>query len=244
MGFMGFENVATLGGLSAMFSLGVLHALEPAHGKVLMGGYFANQSARPRDAIFLSLLLTLFQSLTMMAIALLLGYFSYGLFQSALAPVFERWVDVLGGVMMAFMGFLMLWHQRQHHRNADVCCQHESASETHSPGAGTTSRHSFLSLLLLSFLWGLVPCPIALSAILSAWSSGSYSALVAGVAMFSLGVGSILLTSSLCFIYASHFIQHRLTRLEPILNRGYNVLAVGFIALGLFYTVLNVFWPH
>ena len=221
--------------VASMFTLGVLHALEPAHGKVLLGGYFANHTERKRDVVLLSLLLTVFQALTMMVLALTLGFISYKLFANTL----EHWVDALGGVMISSMGVLMLWHQRQHHKNQDECCQKAAHIDlhTHDTEGIVKPKHSFKGLLLMSFLWGLVPCPIALSALMTAWTHGTFSALVASVVMFSLGVGSIILTSGLCFLYGSHLIHHKLSQYEPLLNRLYNVVAVLFIALGIFFAI-------
>lgn len=258
---MSMEQLAFAG---TMFSLGVLHALEPAHGKVFLGGYLANQSTRPRDAVLFSIFLLLVQALTMMLLALVLGFLSFRLFQSSL----EHWVDVLGGLMISAMGVMMLWHQYQHHAShlrSPHCRSTAShfalgsiqkisqeschASEGWNPGQtgqacseplGKRHLGSLKSLLMMSFIWGLVPCPIALSALMTGWRTGSWMQLAGSVGMFSIGVASILLTTTLCFVYGSHFIQHKLSFLEPWVNRFYNVLAFIFILSGLVITGMHL----
>lgn len=206
---------------SAMFSLGVLHALDPAHGKVFLGGYFAKVLNNPKKLIFASLLVALVQTLVLLAAGTLIAFFSI---QWVTHEHFEQFMDTLSGISLMVLGGIMLWHQREHLMNKPDCCD----GHHHSP----EEAQSIKKVLPLVIWWGLIPCPIALTALLTGFSLGNMALTIGSLLVFTLGVASILVSSGLCFLYGSHFVSHRLQQFAgiiPYIGFGFGILV---LALG------------
>ena len=204
---------------SAMFSLGILHALDPAHGKVFLGGYFGKVLKNPRDLVIVSLLVSVIQTLFLLAVGVTIAFFSLQLVGQA---QLERFSDVLSGASLILLGGVMLWHQQQHMAQNVDCC---NASHHHKK----EDKDSLKKVIPMAILWGLIPCPIAFTALLTGFSLGDIALTIGSLIVFTLGVTCIIVSSGLCFLYGSHFVAHRLQFLSkyvPIIGFGFAVLTL------------------
>jgi nickel/cobalt transporter (NicO) family protein len=222
-----------LGG--TMFSLGVLHALEPTHGKLFWGGVVLQSAPKAKHAILLSLLTALLQTVVLMALVGVLALFSV----QVLHDVVEPWEERLAAVSFVLMGLVMLWHQFQHSGEKPQCCgsNHTQALQAVEPSAEkrpwySVSSHFITKLLPLMVLWAIAPCPFALTALLSGFANGQVAMALISALLFGLGVASILISSVVCFLYGSHFVAHRLAPFERYLSRFSTLFATGLVGFG------------
>lgn len=214
-----------------MFGLGVMHALDPSHGKVMLGSYLANRGLKVKEMVFFGVLVAVIQTVLLAGLGLLLATVSHQLWHQAM----DRFADGLTGLAFLVMGLLMFFHQKQHHTKSG-CCHSTQADKLItpmlSPSKVAIENGSNRDLFILSLIWGLIPCPIAITALLTGLSTRNWIMGSASMFIFALGVASIMITSSLCFLYGSHFIQHKLAKLEPLLNKLSQGFALLFVLLG------------
>jgi nickel/cobalt transporter (NicO) family protein len=170
--------------LAASFALGALHALEPGHGKTIMGAYLVAAHGTVRHAVLLGLVVTITHTFVVFLLAFAVLHFS-----ASLAP--ERttfWLGIASGIVVIAVGVWMtltsfdLLRRRFHTTGAG----HEhSHSHPHYEGATHSQPHhhghshegqvaegrnalSLWALLGVGASGGLVPCPAALTALLAA----------------------------------------------------------------------------
>ncbi len=175
------------------FLLGLLHSLEPSHAKAVLATYFLNRQRTIVEAIAFAATVTLAHTLSIYALALL-GY--------ALGPLFPKerlgdWSEMLGGTLMMGIGVWMFWAERRAGYHTRECCGQDHAhghlfhhsTYHHDHSAPTSLRQAFV----LGFCSGAIPCMSGLTVLLMAWTSGSPSRGLGLVAVFSLGLGLVVL---------------------------------------------------
>ena len=209
--------------------LGALHAIEPGHSKTVIAAYVAgthnNQRKALTGALVLGCSVALAHTVTIIALALLT--------QFALAAVTgeaaHQWLQGLSAALTLVLGGV-LWRQayraNNHHHHHNDCC------ETHS----ATKTNSYAMLSLIGIGGGLVPCPSALAALLSAGASGQLARGVWVVLLFSCGIALTLMLVAVAARTAHLGLQAKLhqSRWEkriPFLTAGI-ILLIGLISLG------------
>ena len=204
-------SAATLPDLSlwSAFSLGVIHALEPGHGKALVATYAAATRPPWWQLLLLSGSLVLTHALSFGVLVGLLWWLNAPLKQYL--PQLEQATHLLAALVVVGLGCFMLYKQYQspshcHGEKAaplPACHQwhHHPNAEELAPTTPTENRKapSFGTMVGLGLASGLRPCPVALTVILGALNMGEGQApLVAlGTAMgyvglFSLAMGLVL----------------------------------------------------
>lgn len=170
--------------------LGALHALEPGHGKSIMGTYLILSRGRSRDAVLLGLTSAVTHTLVIVVMAVMAHSATALALSNAPLPRdrMELWLQLISGVIVVLVGLRMLLR-----REASCSCGCGGHSHHHSrfSAAGAARPQSSLSdVLLLGFTNGLMPCPSALAVLLLSVSSG---ALISGLALvFAFGVGGAI----------------------------------------------------
>ncbi|EBA07960.1 nickel/cobalt transporter [Sagittula stellata] len=181
------------------FTYGVVHALGPGHGKVLLGGTALASRAQMRRLTVLTLLSSLGQSLTAILLVLIgIGLIRVtseqlvGLTEEALAPLSYLFIGSIG-LWLAFRGACALWRQRgvqaQHkhgheHIHAACGCGHAHGPELSDIREEMSLRE--MSALVISI--AMRPCSGALFLLVICWH---FDILPAGIiATFSMGLGT------------------------------------------------------
>ena len=211
-----------------MFGLGVMHALDPSHGKVMLGSYLVNRGLKVRELVFFGLFVAIMQTVFLALLGLILATVSHQLWHE----VMDRFADALTGLAFLVMGILMFVHQYKHHHESACCHTEHSVLVPVINGHANLEKTNTRDLFILSLIWGLIPCPIAITALLTGLSTHNWLLGTTSLLIFALGVASIMITSGLCFLYGSHFIQHKLSTFEPLLNRLSQGFALLFIVVG------------
>ncbi len=185
--------------LVSAFGIGALHALEPGHGKSIMGAYLVLSRGRPIHAVALGLTSAITHTLVIVTMSLI----SHGALNAAVGQgglpeqTMETWLKIISGVIITFIGLKMAFRRR-----VGCSCHHGHNS---APVSGTVE---WPTLILLGFTNGLIPCPSALAVLLMSISAGAlFSGLVLVVA-FGIGGAVSLIAIGLVFLKISHRAGH------------------------------------
>ncbi|HYM79835.1 MAG TPA: hypothetical protein VEY91_00320 [Candidatus Limnocylindria bacterium] len=218
--------------LLVAFGLGALHALEPGHGKSIMGAYLVASRGGVQHAFLLGLVVTVTHTLIVFLLAIgalvLAGRF-------ATAEV-TRWLEIVSGILVLGVGLWMIRTSFGLLSRAGLTC-HEHADEhahdhahdhahahTHGHELGQhTHGHThhghthevrlpdgknplgMWALMAVGASGGLVPCPAALTALLAAVNLGRPAAGIAVVGAMSLGIAATLIAIGVLFVQAGQW---------------------------------------
>ena len=205
----------------AAIGFGAVHALEPGHGKTLVGAYFVGVSGTARDAISLGLVIAVTHTLGVFVIGLVTLYGSSFIVPERLYP----WLSLGSGLLVASLGLRLLLprlgvrlrvrmprfaHGHAHHAHAHGHEHSHSHTPAHSTASEAGSRAPWRSLIALGLADGLVPSPSTLVVLLAAISLHRVDLGLLLIAAFSVGLAGVLTLVSLCMVYAR--------RLAPLLS--------------------------
>jgi nickel/cobalt exporter len=196
------------------FSLGVLHGLEPGHGKAIVSAYVVGKRPNVLQIMGLCGVLTIAHSVG--ALGLVLLGLAFGGTLAQLNPVFMKAVHILAASFVLILGIMLLWQQRavfqsfsggsveredtavhrHHHHPADegvLCCTTEPPSVL--VNSTQSSVAIYREIWLLGLASGLKPCPLSLFIVTSSLQVGQVAGWLQGLLAlfcFSLGMGVVL----------------------------------------------------
>jgi ABC-type nickel/cobalt efflux system permease component RcnA len=180
----GETSAPLLIGVLLAFAYGVLHALGPGHGKVIVVSYFLSHDAQIMRGFLMGLQIAAFHVLSAAVVVALADLVLRQAFGSAPAEVAGVRLASYGLIALIGCSMLVQAVQRSRLRRAgitvvDECCGHGHARRHEpsgtGPGAGERARQGALSLGV-----GLVPCTGAVLILLYAMAN---DILFAGVAL-------------------------------------------------------------
>jgi nickel/cobalt transporter (NicO) family protein len=183
---------------AAAFTLGLFHSLEPSHAKVVLASYFLNHKRTVFEAVAFAFVVTVAHT----AVIYLLAVVGY-LFVPTLLDLahqedfFEKWSELLGGILMTLIGAWMIWSEFKVKFHRDSCCDHAHATghffHHHAYGHDHPAPSSLRHIFVLGFCSGAVPCMSGLAVLVLAWTTASVAKGLSLVAVFSLGLGLVVL---------------------------------------------------
>ena len=219
---LALPTVATAFSVWTTFSLGILHGLEPGHGKAIVSAYVVGK--RPNVLQILGLCGVLTVAPSVGALGLVLLGLAFGGTLAQLNPWFVKAVHILAAAFVLILGLMLLWQQRlvlrqlvggsavaqqvaeknvvdHHYYHTDEeqsCCVESASSVLDNPSASSTAVYR--ELWLLGVASGLKPCPLSLFIVTSSLQVGQVAGWVQGILTlfcFSLGMGVVLGTIGL-----------------------------------------------
>lgn len=175
------------------FGLGALHALEPGHGKGVMGAYLAVSRGKPLHAIILGLASALSHTLVILLLAVGAHAAAATLQSSSLETggLLKTWLHLAVGLLLIFIG----WRLGRQGSHAAGSCNH-----THPVPARTPQ---LVDLLLLGLTNGLLPCPGALAVLLLSLQAGDIAAGLAAIFAFGAGAAAALIAAGIVLVKAT-----------------------------------------
>lgn len=197
--------------------LGALHAMEPGHGKTVIAAYIAGTHESGRRALTGALVLGCSVALSHTITIILLALSA----QFALAAVTDerahQWLQGASAVLTLLLGGLVFRQARRKHSHT----HHENCCPEHT----TKRTDSYAMLSLIGIGGGLIPCPSALAALLSAGAGGELARGVWVVLLFSCGIALTLMSVALIARQAgtqwqAKLQQHRWETHLPMLTAG------------------------
>lgn len=212
------------------FGLGSLHALEPGHGKTVVGAYLVGSKGTSWDAVLLGLVVTL----THTGIVIVLGVLSVVAAAYFVPDTAQKVLEVVSGLLIVGVGGWMIAvrirqarrqhsHEHEHHHADEHEHGHGSHGHTHAPALKPGERPSLGQLIALGVSGGIVPCPAALAVLLAAISLGGFVQGVSLVVIFSVGMAAVLVAIGIAMVHAAKFAgryvaQSNWTRIVPVIS--------------------------
>jgi ABC-type nickel/cobalt efflux system permease component RcnA len=228
-------------------ALGAFHALEPGHGKTVVGAYLVGSRGTARHALILGLIVTASHT----AGVYLLGGVTFFASQYVVPDRLYPWVALASGLTIAGLGFSLLWrrlrggpaahdhhhhhhghdghahplgpHEHHDHEHHDHAHAHDEHAHDHAHGHGHHHHHepgavSLRQLWALGITGGIVPCPAALVVLLSALSLRRVGFGLLLIVAFSLGLALVLIAVGMLMVYTRRLVA-RFDERGPLVTR-------------------------
>jgi len=229
---MDLNSLGILGVYSAAFVLGMMHALEPGHGKTVVAAYLVGSRGRNLDALFLGLVVTFTHSFSILILGCI-AKFSSRYFTD---QVLHAYLGLVASTIILGIGLWMLktrWsalrnpsavHNHGHHSHTHDNHHHDSHNDHHMYHEDTSP--SVGGLVLLGISGGIVPCPAALAILLASASVGDIGKGLALVIIFSIGLAFSLIAIGLVVVNSVKFAQ-------KFLDTKKIIVKISFISAGI-----------
>ena len=239
--------------LLAAFWLGALHALEPGHGKSIMGAYLIASRGGVRHAVLLGIVVTFTHTIVVFLLAL--AALTVATRMAGEQVMF--WLALVSGTLVVGVGVWMILTSfgllRRGHGHAHPHSHEHPHREHHGHGHSRPHEHGhrghidhshemtppagkdplgFWTLMAVGASGGLVPCPAALTALLAAVNLGRPATGIAVVAAMSLGIAAALIAVGIAFVQAEK-VATRLFGAHGVLRYAPRVSAIVITALGI-----------
>ncbi len=214
------------------FGLGALHALEPGHGKTIVGAYLVGSRGTARHALLLGLIVTISHTAGVFALGAITLYASRYIVPEQLYP----WLGVFSGLTIAGLGgymFLRRWSglDLDHSHTAGQLHGHWFSSTKQKDAAPEPARPVSLSqLFVLGITGGIIPCPAALVVLLSAFALHRIGLGFFLIIAFSLGLAAVLISFGMLMVYGRRFLG-RLQVNGPLTTRWLPVASAAFMTV-------------
>ena len=249
------ETVTLTSGLALL--LGLLHALEPGHGKTALMTYLASGKRTLGEGVFIALTSAITHSLAVMVIALGSHYFLHAGTHEGSVHAIGSTLALVSGALIMGLGVWILFrresedshhscaacsvlesHYHKHDHDHDHSHGHShSHSHKHDHGsqssAPKSTAKSFLASGLLGVATGIVPCPTVVVAYLSGFSSGNSFVGLQNVFLFAVGMSISLLAFIILFNMGALKVRDKIS-FDFIPFKWNHVQGVVFILIGLF----------
>jgi ABC-type nickel/cobalt efflux system permease component RcnA len=194
------------------FTLGILHALSPGHGKTIVGAYLVGSRGRIIDAILLGIIVTI----THTGGVILLGIIAVIASAYIVPERVQQIASLVSGILILTVGGWLLYkrmlhiyqhkHNHNHHHHHPIALPNGNnpplppfSKENPAPTLGI--------LLALGISGGIVPCPEALVVLLMAIGSGKILMGLLYVFIFSIGLASVLIAIGIILVKAGNLMQ-------------------------------------
>jgi ABC-type nickel/cobalt efflux system permease component RcnA len=240
--------------LLVAFAHGVLHSLQPGHGKTMVAAYLVGEQGTPRHAVILGLIVTLTHTSAVYVVALLLRF----VLPVSAAPTVQSVLGVGGGALVAFIGLWLLMarlggrsdhvHFGSHsHSHGHGHAHGHSHGNGHAHSHGLTPEQfatvSWPRLVLLGISGGIIPCWGAILWVLYCVTAGRFGLALWAVLAFSVGLAVALVLIGLSVVWGGRAGGNRfrnrgwfqaVTRWLPVVG------AATVIAIGLWLVKVNL----
>jgi len=200
------------------FFLGMIHALTPGHGKTIVSAYMVGTRGTVGDAVTLGITVTISHLSSVIILGVILAFVSRFVVPEKIVP----YLGTASGLIIVVLGAWMLRnrlrgdvaHTHSHH-------DHDHAGHTHSHR--DEERPGRLGLISLGVSGGMVPCYDAIVVLLLAFSLNKVFLGLSLIAIFSLGLASVLIALAIIFAKSSsvldkHMGENRFVRRIPVMS--------------------------
>ncbi len=206
--------------LGLSFFLGLLHALEPGHGKTAMLVYLTDKKHNYWHPLILGLSTAFSHSVSLLLIAFAVHaahLWVTGTHHDHNHPISD-WLQTISALLIVVVGIVMFWQASyfaKHHCCSGACKLKTQAStkivELGSSAAVAIDEQlpatgNYRTTALLGLAVGLIPCPSALAAYLCGLSSGQPQNAYSIILLFAAGIAvSLACTGYLLQRFGSYY---------------------------------------
>ncbi len=160
--------------LAVAFIYGLVHALGPGHGKMVIASYFLVKQARVKEALKAGFLTSIIHTLTALGLTIILFIF----FQNSITQYFKDINANMYKISAIFIIFIALYLLYETIKDKDV---HEDEVDK--------KKIKNKSLFSVALSIGIVPCPGVMTIVLFSMILGYYYLGVLSAIMMSIGMG-------------------------------------------------------
>ena len=219
---------------TALF-LGMVHAMEPGHGKSLIATFvLSTKTSRVIDAILIGLI----ASVTHTASVYLIGF--VGLKMLGYFAPFDKeiFISFIASILTFLIGLYLMWDRiiepLFHHEHEHHCSAHDIL----------TKNLKVTGALFIGLTAGFVPCSGGLAVFMTATAVGGAQNLLNGffyVLSFSIGLGLALTLVALSMIFGQGLMKNILEKSISNIERSSGVIsAILIYTLGLVLLTSNI----
>src|SRR5476649_2153410 len=199
---------------------GVLHAIGPGHGKMVISTYLATHPARLKMSLYMTLAASLLQGAV--AIILVSGVLVILHLSSRYLHLGEFWLEKSSYLLTAALGLMLCWRAARrgglilarragHHHHPDGCgCEHHHLPDDRQLQAADGWRTRLAVVLAM----GVRPCSGAVLVLLFAKVLGVYVWGMLAAAAMAVGSSFTLLLIALLVFWSRHLAQRLARRHE------------------------------
>lgn len=225
---------------TATLLLGILHAIEPGHGKTLVAAYLVGTRGRNIDAVILGVVVTFTHTFSIVVLAVIAKftsrYYSEEVLHSYLGIVSSLVIFGIGIWMLKTRWAVIKDPARAHHQHLFHSHDHGSHTHTHShtsrDQASSPDPLNLKGLVLLGISGGIIPCPAAIAILLASVSTGNIGKGLGLVILFSAGLGIALVAIGLVIVNSVR-LGHKFIDTEKFAPAAAFLSAVAITLVGL-----------
>ncbi|ACZ12498.1 nickel/cobalt transporter [Sulfurospirillum deleyianum] len=155
------------------FVYGLVHALGPGHGKMVIASYFLAHGAKLKDAFKVAFLTSLVHTLSALGVTTILYFFFQESIMKHFGLISENMYKISAVFILGIASFLLY----------EVRKEHQGCMKKEEEAMGKTT------MLKIALSIGVVPCPGVMSIVLFAMILGYYTLGVASALSMSIGMG-------------------------------------------------------
>lgn len=214
---------------------GMVHALEPGHGKSLVAAFvLSRSSSKKRDAFIIGLI----SSITHTASVYLIGFLGLKVLQVISPTNKEVLINLVASVFIFLIGLWLMWDRiinpLFHHEHEHHCSVHDVL----------TKNLKATNLLLIGLTAGLAPCSGGLAVFMTATAVSGFNNLFNGfiyVLSFSIGLGLALTLVALSTIFGQGLLKALLQKSISNIEKSSGIIsAIVIYTLGLVLLTTNL----
>lgn len=211
--------------------LGILHALEPGHGKSIMTAYVLATKGAVLDIVLLGIVVVITHTL----IVFILGLTTLYLSQYILPQTIYPYLSFISSMLIIFLGLSLIKRNVNTNRTDH---NHESIKITNS---------YLKDIIQFGISGGLVPCPAAIAILLTAIQFNKITTGIILIVALSIGIAVTLISVGIIAIYTKKFVfgnnRHPHTNLQTILPilSGIFITTLGTILLLKIFEEFKIF---
>lgn len=196
-------SLGIFGIYAATFFLGIMHAVEPGHGKTVVAAYLVGTRGRNTDAVALGLIVTFTHTFSIIILAVIAEYTS----KYYSKEVLHSYLGIVSSLIILGLGLWMLrtrWAALRSpsgaHHHKHLFHSHDHGHHDHHHEDNEKDPLDLRGLILLGISGGIIPCPAAIAILLAAVSTGNIGKGVGLVLVFSVGLAAALVGIGLIVI--------------------------------------------
>lgn len=209
---IGDENtlVPILTILSIAFIYGLIHALGPGHGKILVSSYFLQTNHSYKEAFKMGYLISLIHTLSALCITFILYYILEVVFSKTFEE-FSFYMTKISALLIIGVAIYLFFEQHKENK---------------------TSNNTKKSYLSIAFSAGVIPCPGVMSIILFSILIGQISIGIASAIFMSIGMGLTISLSAIISTATRSHTPSKISRVFPLVG------SVMILLLGLYLLIV------
>ena len=215
--------------------VGMVHALEPGHGKSLVATFVLSRGeSKTRDAFIIGLI----ASVTHTASVYLVGYVGLKVLEHIFSTEKEIFINLIASIFIFLIGLWLMWDRiinpLFHHEHEHHC----------SVNSVLTKNVKTTNLVLIGLTAGVAPCSGGLAVFMTSTAVSGFKNLLNGffyVLSFSTGLGIALTLVALSMIFGQGLLKALLQKSIANIEKSSGVIsAIIIYTLGLVLLTTNI----